>query len=98
MNLRACFRCFVLWPLLATGAGAQETGVPEVPPPLSTLLSSDVVVARVGPSRITVSEYPFASLFGPAYVKRRPGTRRQILEYMINEKLLALGSSGSGND
>jgi hypothetical protein len=72
--------------------------VPEVPPPLGTLLSSNAVIARIGPSRITLSEYFLTSLFGPAFVKRRPDTRRRILDYMINEKLLALGARGKGND
>lgn len=98
MSLRARFRCVFLVSLLATGAGAQEAEVPEVPSPLSTLLSSDAVIARVGPSRITVSEFFLTSLFGPAFVKRRPDTRRRILEYMINEKLLALGARGREKD
>jgi hypothetical protein len=72
--------------------------VPEVPPSISKLLSSDVVIARVGALRITVREFFLTSLFGPAFVKNRPDTRRRILEYMINEKLLALGAKANAND
>lgn len=76
--------------LLAAGAGAQE--MREVPLPIDTLLTSDAVVARVGPTVVTVREFFLTSLFGPAFVKRRPDTRRRTLQYMINEKLLGLGA------
>jgi hypothetical protein len=47
---------------------------------------------------ITKREFLLSSLFGPAFVKRHPDTRRRTLEFMINEKLLALGASGSAGD
>jgi hypothetical protein len=86
--------------LLAAGAGAlsQERRIGEVPLPLDTLLSSDAVIAHVGPTVVTVREFMIASLFGPAFVKRQPDTRRKTLDYMMNEKLLALGASGNADD
>jgi hypothetical protein len=73
------------------GALAQEPGI-------DTLSTSDAVIARVGPTVVTVREFFFASLFGPAFVKQRPDTRQKMLDYMLNEKLLALGARGHEND
>ncbi len=89
---------FLILPLLAAGAFAQELTVGEGPTPLDSLLASDVVVARAGPSVVTVRELFFSAVFGPAFVRGRPDTRRRTLEYMINEKLLALGVRDGAND
>jgi hypothetical protein len=91
--MRLCLLQCILC-LLAAGAGAQELEVREVPLPIDTLLASDAVVARVGPTVVTAGEFFLTSLFGPAFVKRQPDTRRRTLQYMINEKLLALGARG----
>jgi hypothetical protein len=93
MSVRIGFPRICVPLLLVAGAGAraQEMDVREVPLPIDSLLSSNVVIARVGPTAITVREFVLTSLFGPAFVKRAPDTRRRTLNYMINEKLLALG-------
>jgi hypothetical protein len=70
----------------------------ELPLPLDTLLTSDAVIARVGPTVVTVREFMLTSLFGPAFVKRQPESRQRTLDYMINEKLLALGASNNSGD
>jgi hypothetical protein len=77
---------------------AQHAGVREIPLPLDSLLSSDVVLARVGPTVVTVREFMATSVFGPAFVKRQPETRKRTLEFIINEKLLALTVRGDQND
>jgi len=71
---------------------AQDREVREVPLPIDSLLSSDIVIAKAGPRVITIREFVLTSLFGPAFVKRGPDTRQRTLEYMINEKLLGLGA------
>ena len=100
MSQRAAFRSLLLSGLLATGgaAFAQDPGFPELPSRLDAILSNDAVVARVGPARITASEFFLTSLFGPAFPKKSPDSRRRILEYMINEKLLALGARRKEKD
>jgi hypothetical protein len=96
MKSRTCVRTLLVATLLTGGAeaSAQDLEVREVPLPIDSLLSSEVVIARVGPTVITVREFVLTSLFGPAFVKRAPDTRRRTLAYMINEKLLALGVRG----
>jgi hypothetical protein len=79
-------------------ARAQKAEVREVPLPLDSLFSSEAVLARVGPSVLTVREFMANSVFGPAFVKRQPDTRKRTLEYMINERLLALTVRTNQND
>ncbi len=94
-------RLFLL--LLLAGGGwtlsAQELNVREllIPTPFDTL-STDVVVARVGPESITAREFFFSYLFGPSFVKKRPDSRRRHLDFMIYEKLLALGGRSNGKE
>jgi hypothetical protein len=86
--------------LIAPGksAIAQRGEVREIPLPLDSLFSSDVVLARVGPTVVTVREFMATSVFGPAFVKRRHESRKRTLEFIINEKLLALTVRGDQND
>ena len=56
------------------------------------------VVARVGGIAITADELLTSYEFGPAFVKRSPDRLRRHLEYMINERLLALEALRLGFD
>lgn len=49
-----------------------------------------IVVARVGNLNITADELLLSYEFGPAFVKRSKNPRARHLNFMINEKLLAL--------
>jgi len=48
------------------------------------------IVASIGPLNITVEEFYNSYEFGPAFVKRKKDSKKRYLNYMINEKLLAL--------
>jgi len=68
---------------------------------LTNDLKLDEIVASVGPINITAEEFSNSYEFGPAFVKRKSDSKIRHLNYMINEKLLALdGYSGNidGND
>jgi hypothetical protein len=84
------FAVFVSW---ACGiAPAQELDLPDVfsAEPLNTAVAN-TVVARVGPTSITAREFFCSYIFGPSFVKKRPDSRRRHLDFMVHEKLLALG-------
>ncbi|MBU1680562.1 MAG: hypothetical protein KKD86_17190 [Bacteroidetes bacterium] len=53
-------------------------------------ISRNNIVAEVGDVCITVEEFLNSYEFGPAFVKRLPNSKQKYLQYMINEKLLAL--------
>lgn len=76
----------------------QEFGPGEVEvfAPFDSLRVPDAVVARVGPLTISAREFFFSYIFGPAFAKRGTDSRRRFLEFMINEKLLALGAAERG--
>ncbi len=48
------------------------------------------IVAQVGSVKITAEEFIYSYEFGPAFPKRKEHSKRTHLDYMINEKLLAL--------
>ncbi|HEY9165518.1 MAG TPA: peptidylprolyl isomerase [Candidatus Kryptonia bacterium] len=48
------------------------------------------MLAKVGNKKITVREFLCGYEFGPAFVKREKDSKRRYLNYMINEKLLAM--------
>ncbi|HTY57596.1 MAG TPA: peptidylprolyl isomerase, partial [Bacteroidota bacterium] len=54
------------------------------------------VVATVGDVRITAQEFLLSYEFGPAFTKRQKDSRRRYLDFMINEKLLALDARDRG--
>lgn len=54
------------------------------------------IVAQVGPTKITVEEFIYSYEFGPAFPKRKEHSKRTHLDYMINEKLLALEGIENG--
>ncbi len=57
---------------------------------LTNDLKLDEIVASVGPINITAEEFSNSYEFGPAFVKRKSDSKIRHLNYMINEKLLAL--------
>ena len=59
-------------------------------------LESDKIVASVGSINITVEEFYNSYEFGPAFVKRKKDSKKRYLNYMINEKLLALDGYSRG--
>ena len=54
------------------------------------------IVAEVGPLKITAEEFIYNYEFGPAFPKRKENSKLTHLNYMINEKLLALDGYGNG--
>jgi hypothetical protein len=56
------------------------------------------IVASVGPENISAEEFYNSYEFGPAFVKRKKNSKKRYLNYMINEKLLALDGYSRGVD
>jgi hypothetical protein len=54
------------------------------------------VVATVGDRTITAQEFLLSYEFGPAFAKRQKDSRQRYLDFMINEKLLALDARDHG--
>lgn len=54
------------------------------------------IVAQVGPLNITSEEFIYSYEFGPAFPKRKENSKQTHLNYMINEKLLALDGYEKG--
>ncbi len=71
--------------------GADTAYLPISDPHLATS-----IVARVGPATITAREFLLSYEFGPAFVKREKNPQRRYLDFMINEKLLALDAADRG--
>jgi len=55
------------------------------------------IVAQVGTLKITAEEFIYSYEFGPAFPKRKEDSKRTHLNYMINEKLLALDGYEKGS-
>jgi hypothetical protein len=51
--------------------------------------SAGNTLARAGETVITAKEFLYGYEFGPAFVKRKPDSKKKYLDYLINEKLLA---------
>ncbi|MDR3626611.1 MAG: hypothetical protein P4L45_07250, partial [Ignavibacteriaceae bacterium] len=56
----------------------------------------DLTVARVGNKKISAREFLSSYEFGPSFTKREKDSKKRYLNYMINEKLLALDGLGRG--
>ena len=50
------------------------------------------VIAEIGNIKITAEEFLYSYEFGPAFPKRKAESKKTYLNYMINEKLLALAA------
>ncbi len=55
-----------------------------------------MVVAKVGNRAITAEEFLLSYEFGPAFPKSEPDSKKRYLDFMINEKLLALDGYAHG--
>lgn len=68
----------------------------------NSFISNDTLlntcVAKVGNIEITAEEFINSYDYGPAFVKRKPGSKQRYLNYMINEKLLSLKGYEEGID
>lgn len=100
MRARSTWRPLLLAAFLSLFGGpatAQEQDLRTLlsPDPLDTAVAN-TVVARVGPTSITAREFFFNYLLGPSFVKKRPDSRRRHLDFMLHEKLLALGEEAKG--
>ena len=60
------------------------------------LKNKNEIVAQVGTLKITVEEFIYNYEFGPAFPKRKENSKQTHLNYMINEKLLALDGNEEG--
>ncbi len=60
--------------------------------------AGDKVLATIGGKNITVREFLTSYEFGPSFTKREKDSKSKYLNYMINEKLLALYGYKSGID
>ncbi len=58
----------------------------------------EIVVARVGKEKITVSDFRRNYEFGFAFLKKDPDRKRSYLDYMIKEKVLSLDGYRLGLD
>lgn len=56
----------------------------------------DEVVAEIGNLKITAEEFIYSYEFGPAFPKKQKDSKLTHLNYMINEKLLALEGFNTG--
>ena len=97
---RLPWRLLLLTAFLSRAGGpatAQEQDLRTLlsPDPLDTAVAN-TIVARVGPASVTAREFFFSYLFGPSFVKKRPESRRRHLDFMLHEKLLALGEEAKG--
>ena len=56
----------------------------------------DITLVKIGDKKITVREFICSYEFGPSFTKREQDSKKRYLNYMINEKLLALDGLGKG--
>ena len=75
----------------------QRPELPSIPSIINPKLDT-VTVARVGPWTISATEFLLSYDLGPAFVKRVKDSRRRYLNFMVCEKLLALGARERGLD
>ena len=54
------------------------------------------IVAEIGNLKITAEEFVYSYEFGPAFPKKKKDSKLTHLNYMINEKLLALEGYDNG--
>lgn len=96
--LRAGSVAFVLlaFPLMLFGRGPGGRDALLMPAEDSSYAGK--IVARVGPKVITGKEFLLAYDFGPAFPKREKDSKRRFLQFMINEKLLALDAQEHGGN
>jgi hypothetical protein len=106
MTISVFGKAMVRWVCQAVCLGVAAHGVlvaqrpPEVPSYESMLDPSLVKlhIADVGPVSISGIEFKLSYEFGPAFVKRVRDSKLRCLNFMVNEKLLALDAERIGLD
>lgn len=96
MNTRSCERkghifALVSVLLLTTSPLVLAQHTPDMPS--SFYLDpkySSVILANIGPWKVTAQEFLLSYEYGPAFTKRSSDSKKHYLTYMIYEKLLAL--------
>jgi len=91
--LSVIFLFSLVWRLSARGQ--QENGV-KTHYAISDPKGAATIVAKVGPIDITAQQFLLSYEFGPAFPKRQSDSKRRYLDFMINEKLLALDGYSRG--
>lgn len=81
--------------VFAAAVGESKNGNSKHAPLLPAGMDT-VVIARVGNLDITAEEFLLSYEFGPAFVKKHGKPVERYLDFMINEKLLALDGSALG--
>jgi len=93
-------RCVPLIPaffaIAAPSARTQPGSEMERHYPVTDPKNFTRVVATVGDVAITAQEFLLSYEFGPAFAKRQKDSRKRYLEFMVNEKLLALDARARG--
>ena len=56
------------------------------------------IIAQIDSINITVEEYFFSYEYGPAFIKRKSNSKEKYLQYLINERLLALDGYSNNID
>jgi hypothetical protein len=82
--------------LIAVSARSQPRSELERHYPVTDPKNFTRVVATVGDAAITAQEFLLSYEFGPAFAKRQKDSRKRYLEFMVNEKLLALDGRARG--
>jgi hypothetical protein len=97
---KACGLRFLALPFIVAlfthGASPQEKPGVNRHFPVTDPKNFTRVVAKVGNIEITAQEFLLSYEFGPAFAKRRKESRQRYLEFMVNEKLLALDARARG--
>jgi hypothetical protein len=75
----------------------RQQEIPSSRPFINPRLDN-VVVATVGPLKISGTEFKLSYEFGPAFPKREKDSKKRYLNFMIYEKLLALDAQQLGLD
>jgi len=96
--LRAGSAAFVLLAFSTMLFGRELGGRDALLMPAEDSSYAGKIVARVGPKVITGKEFLLAYDFGPAFPKREKDSKRRFLQFMINEKLLALDAQEHGGN
>ncbi len=73
----------------------QSVDLPKENPSAESKYNS-LIVAHVGPLSISAEEFLLSYEFGPAFPKREKDSKERYLNYMIDEKLLALEGYSHG--
>ncbi len=80
---------FLLFPALVIAKDNKDSVLIDLKTAINSKLGNEIL-AQVGDKKITVREFLTNYEFGPAFPKRINNSKKHFLDYMINEKLIAL--------